>query len=49
MSDAKQPKAQGKRKDSKRGITASVGRDGVISKVHLGKNYDEVSINVIVA
>ncbi|WP_375758627.1 SMI1/KNR4 family protein [Corallococcus exercitus] len=37
---AKLPKAQGKLKDPKRGITVSVGRDGVIREVHLGKNYD---------
>ncbi|RKG70434.1 SMI1/KNR4 family protein [Corallococcus sp. CA054B] len=36
----KLPKAQGKLKDTKRGITVSVGRDGVIHEVHLGKNYD---------
>ncbi|WP_257978949.1 hypothetical protein [Corallococcus exiguus] len=26
--------------DAKRGITVSVGRDGAIREVHLGKNYD---------
>ncbi|WP_254360727.1 hypothetical protein [Corallococcus exiguus] len=36
----KLPKTQGKLKDTKRGITVSVGRGGVIREVHLGKNYD---------
>ncbi|RKH34055.1 SMI1/KNR4 family protein [Corallococcus praedator] len=37
---AKLPKTGGKLQDKKRGITVSVGRNGVISEVHLGEKYD---------
>lgn len=33
-------KAGGALKDKKRGITVRIGRNGVISEVHLGENYD---------